>query len=92
MAQAFEGSSEVGIQSGVPVSRAIDETNGDCPLSDECLEGTNMPTPDLVTGAAGRVGGVGRTVTELLLKQGKRRSDVAALVQAILTSTATDAI
>src|SRR5439155_16615918 len=25
----------------------------------------------LVTGAAGRVGGVGRTVTELLLKQGK---------------------
>ena len=25
----------------------------------------------LVTGAAGRVGGIGRTVTELLLKQGK---------------------
>src|SRR5207237_7897467 len=32
---------------------------------------TNMGTPILVTGAAGRVGGVGRTVTELLLKQGK---------------------
>jgi uncharacterized protein YbjT (DUF2867 family) len=30
-----------------------------------------MGTPILVTGAAGRVGGFGRTVTELLLKQGK---------------------
>src|SRR5512133_2448148 len=30
-----------------------------------------MVTPILVTGAAGRVGGIGRTVTELLLKQGK---------------------
>jgi uncharacterized protein YbjT (DUF2867 family) len=30
-----------------------------------------MAHPILVTGAAGRVGGVGRTVTELLLKQGK---------------------
>ena len=30
-----------------------------------------MDNPILVTGAAGRVGGVGRTVTELLLKQGK---------------------
>ena len=30
-----------------------------------------MATPILVTGAAGRVGGVGRTVTELLLKQGQ---------------------
>ena len=30
-----------------------------------------MGTPILVTGAAGRVGGVGRTVTELLLEQGK---------------------
>jgi len=30
-----------------------------------------MDTPILVTGAAGRVGGVERTVTELLLKQGK---------------------
>jgi uncharacterized protein YbjT (DUF2867 family) len=30
-----------------------------------------MGTSILVTGAAGRVGGVGRTVTELLLKQGK---------------------
>ena len=30
-----------------------------------------MPTPILVTGAAGRVGAIGRTVTELLLKQGK---------------------
>src|SRR5687767_664819 len=33
--------------------------------------GINMTTPILVTGAAGRVGAVGRTVTELLLKQGK---------------------
>src|SRR5258707_6627613 len=31
----------------------------------------NMANPILVTGAAGRVGAVGRTVTELLLKQGK---------------------
>src|SRR6266568_9442834 len=30
-----------------------------------------MTTPILVTGAAGRVGSVGRTVAELLLKQGK---------------------
>ena len=30
-----------------------------------------MAKPILVTGAAGRVGAVGRTVTELLLKQGK---------------------
>jgi uncharacterized protein YbjT (DUF2867 family) len=30
-----------------------------------------MATPILITGAAGRVGGVGRTITELLLKQGK---------------------
>ena len=30
-----------------------------------------MPNPILVTGAAGRVGAVGRTVTELLLKQDK---------------------
>jgi uncharacterized protein YbjT (DUF2867 family) len=30
-----------------------------------------MASPILVTGAAGRVGGVGRTITELLLKQGK---------------------
>ncbi len=30
-----------------------------------------MATPILVTGAAGRVGAVGRTVTELLLQQGK---------------------
>jgi uncharacterized protein YbjT (DUF2867 family) len=30
-----------------------------------------MDTPILVIGAAGRVGGVGRTVTELLLKPGK---------------------
>ena len=30
-----------------------------------------MTTPILVTGAAGRVGGIGREVTELLLKQGK---------------------
>src|SRR6188768_3713109 len=30
-----------------------------------------MASPILVTGAAGRVGGIGRTVTELLLKQGR---------------------
>ena len=30
-----------------------------------------MATPVLVTGAAGRVGAIGRTVTELLLKQGR---------------------
>src|SRR5215469_4432609 len=30
-----------------------------------------MANPILVTGAAGRVGAVGRTVTELLLRQGK---------------------
>ena len=30
-----------------------------------------MASPILVTGAAGRVGGIGRTVTELLLQQGK---------------------
>ena len=30
-----------------------------------------MATPILVTGAAGRVGGVGRAITEQLLKQGK---------------------
>ena len=30
-----------------------------------------MANPILVTGAAGRVGAVGRTVTELVLKQGK---------------------
>jgi uncharacterized protein YbjT (DUF2867 family) len=30
-----------------------------------------MANPILVTGAAGRVGGVGRTITEQLLKQGK---------------------
>jgi len=30
-----------------------------------------MGNPILVTGAAGRVGGIGRSVTELLLKQGK---------------------
>src|SRR6266568_2540431 len=30
-----------------------------------------MTTPILVTGAAGRVGAVGRTIAELLLKQGK---------------------
>jgi uncharacterized protein YbjT (DUF2867 family) len=34
-------------------------------------EEENMAKPILVTGAAGRTGGVGRTVAELLLKQGK---------------------
>jgi len=33
--------------------------------------------PILVTGAAGRVGGIGRTVAELLLKQGKAVSAMA---------------
>src|SRR5258706_5195128 len=33
--------------------------------------GGNMANPILVTGAAGRVGAIGRTVTELLLKHGK---------------------
>jgi uncharacterized protein YbjT (DUF2867 family) len=33
--------------------------------------GNDMAKPILVTGAAGRVGAVGRTVTELLLKQGQ---------------------
>ncbi|OQW31476.1 MAG: hydroxylase [Nitrospira sp. SG-bin1] len=43
-----------------------------------------MAHPILVTGAAGRIGGVGRTVTELLLKQGRavramvRQEDVRA--------------
>src|SRR2546430_11402566 len=37
-----------------------------------------MPNPILVTGAAGRVGAVGRRVTELLLNQGKA---VRALVR-----------
>jgi hypothetical protein len=32
------------------------------------MGGKNMANPILVTGAAGRVGGVGRTVTKLLLK------------------------
>src|SRR6202795_941963 len=35
------------------------------------IGGKNMASPILVTGAAGRVGGVGRTITEQLLKQGK---------------------
>jgi uncharacterized protein YbjT (DUF2867 family) len=39
--------------------------------SDERTEGKNMEHPILVTGAAGRVGGVGGRVTELLLKRGK---------------------
>src|SRR5215813_1949107 len=34
------------------------------------LRGKDMANPILVTGAAGRVGAIGRTVTELLLKQG----------------------
>jgi uncharacterized protein YbjT (DUF2867 family) len=34
-------------------------------------EDQNLAHPILVTGAAGRVCAVGRTVTELLLKQGK---------------------
>src|SRR4030095_6053349 len=42
------------------------------------MGGKNMENPILVTGAAGRVGAVGRTVTELLLKKGKA---VRALVR-----------
>src|SRR5260370_37362637 len=37
----------------------------------ERIRGKNMANPILVTGAAGRGGGVGGTGTELLLKQGK---------------------
>src|SRR5260370_19565788 len=37
----------------------------------EGIRGKNMANPILVTGAAGRVGAGGRTVTELLLKQGE---------------------
>jgi hypothetical protein len=37
----------------------------------ERMGGKTMAPPILVTGAAGRVGGIGRTVAELLLKQGK---------------------
>src|SRR6266404_618335 len=42
------------------------------------LGGKNMVNPILVTGAAGRVGAVGRTVTELLLRQ---RKAVRAMVR-----------
>src|SRR6202162_1000444 len=35
------------------------------------IGGKNMASPILVTGAAGRVGAVGRTITAQLLKQGK---------------------
>src|SRR6202045_3287894 len=35
------------------------------------MGGKNMANPILVTGASGRVGAVGRTLTELMLKQGK---------------------
>jgi nucleoside-diphosphate-sugar epimerase len=44
-----------------------------------------MATPILVTGAAGRVGAVGRTVTELLLKHGKHNpsSDDGGRIAAI---------
>src|ERR1700747_2923802 len=45
-------------------------SNSDFDLT-ERIRGKNMANPILVTGAAGRVGAVGRTVTELLLKQGK---------------------
>src|SRR4029077_8857423 len=40
-------------------------------FDDPLVGGKNMANPILVTGAAGRVGAAGRTVTELLLKQGK---------------------
>jgi nucleoside-diphosphate-sugar epimerase len=46
--------------------------------SAERMGGKNMASPILVTGAAGRVGAVGRTLTEMLLKQGKA---VSAMVQ-----------
>src|SRR6201984_2724144 len=45
-------------------------SNSDFDLT-ERIGGKNMANPILVTGAAGRVGAVGRTVTEPLLKQGK---------------------
>jgi nucleoside-diphosphate-sugar epimerase len=35
------------------------------------MGGKSMANPILVTGAAGRVGGIGRAVTKLLLNQGK---------------------
>src|SRR5258708_30383149 len=37
----------------------------------ERIRGKNMANPILVTGAAGRIGAVGRTVAELLLKRGE---------------------
>jgi nucleoside-diphosphate-sugar epimerase len=37
----------------------------------ERLRGKHMANPILITGAAGRIGAVGHTVTKLLLKQGK---------------------
>jgi uncharacterized protein YbjT (DUF2867 family) len=40
-------------------------------VSDEGVKGEHMAAPILITGAAGRVGGIGRTLTELLLKRGK---------------------
>ena len=48
----------------------------------------NMAHPILVTGAAGRVGAVGRTVTELLLKQARARrcvrwSETKTIAQAL---------
>src|SRR6058998_197610 len=42
------------------------------------MGGKNMANPILVTGAAGRVGGIGRTVTQLLLQQ---RKAVRAMVR-----------
>ncbi len=62
--------------------RASDETYND--IAETCNSGTHRPrrgtmaTPILVTGAAGRVGAIGRTVTELLLKHG---SPVRAMVR-----------
>jgi uncharacterized protein YbjT (DUF2867 family) len=48
-----------------------------------------MTKPILVTGAAGHVGGVGRTVAELLLKEGKAvRAMVRTSVQAARRSLA----
>src|SRR6187455_1745578 len=47
-------------------------------LSDESVKGKRVATRILVTGAAGRVGGIGRTITGLLLKRGKA---VRALVR-----------
>jgi nucleoside-diphosphate-sugar epimerase len=46
-----------------------------------------MANPILITGAAGRVGAVGRTVTELLLKQDKRSVRIVRHLLQVRVST-----